>query len=334
MGKTIKIFLADSTPSGIMTAEIMNWTGHILVAPRSRIADLIKREEVKRTGVYLLFGEDPDRPSGTLVYVGEGDSVVTRLTEHNARKEFWDSCCVITSKDQNLTKAHVRYLESRIIGIIGEEGRARIENKTEPEFGLLPEADKSDMEEFLVQLQVLLPVLGIQFIQRTPRPSRTTEGVSASASSNTSASDVEQRERAIFGQKRPTEDGAISPIFSLDAKGVTAKAIEFDGQMVVLAGSEACEDELPSLQYSVKSLRDQLRQNGKLIQSSRPGVLRFEEDVAFSSPSAAAQAVVGTSRNGRTDWRVVDTGETYAHWQETQVRKAEEDMFASGRPLL
>src|ERR1700734_293280 len=115
MGKTIKLFLVDGIPNGILTAEIMNWTGHVMFAPRSRIADFVKRDEVKRTGVYLLFGDDPDNSNQTLVYVGEGDSVFSRLGTHrnDEDKDFWDNVCVITSKDPNLTKAHVRYLESR-----------------------------------------------------------------------------------------------------------------------------------------------------------------------------------------------------------------------------
>jgi hypothetical protein len=323
MGKTLKLFLVDSTPNGILTAEIMNWTGHILYAPRSRIAELIKRGEVKRTGVYLLFGEGPEKPNSTLVYVGEGDSVVTRLTSHNAdpEKEFWDTVCVITSKDQNLTKAHVRYLEGRIIEIIKDEGRAIIQNKTEPEFGLLPEADKSDMEEFLLQLQVLLPVLGVQFFQRTPRPSYAASELTKPVELSTAQAEV-RSSRIIFGQWRPTADGGTSPIFVIEAKGVRAEAMEVDGQMVVLEGSEACVEELPSLAYNVKAYREQLRQSGKLVEGTKLHTLKFAVDVAFNSPSAAAQAVIGTSRNGRTDWKVSDTGETYAKWQERGVQEA------------
>jgi hypothetical protein len=34
-GKTIRIYLVDGHPTGILTAEIINWTGKIIVAPRS-----------------------------------------------------------------------------------------------------------------------------------------------------------------------------------------------------------------------------------------------------------------------------------------------------------
>jgi len=37
-----------------MTAEVMNWTGKGLAAPRFRLGELIRREEASRTGIYVL----------------------------------------------------------------------------------------------------------------------------------------------------------------------------------------------------------------------------------------------------------------------------------------
>jgi len=75
-GKTIRIFLADGEPAGVLLAEISNWTAKVLVAPRSQLDQLGKREEVRRTGVYLLVGPDPDDPSRALASIGEGDNVL------------------------------------------------------------------------------------------------------------------------------------------------------------------------------------------------------------------------------------------------------------------
>ncbi len=36
-GRTIRIFLADGSPNGVLTAEIMNWIGKAVVAPRARL---------------------------------------------------------------------------------------------------------------------------------------------------------------------------------------------------------------------------------------------------------------------------------------------------------
>jgi len=82
-GKTIRIFLADGEPTGVLLAEFSNWTGKVLVAPRSQFDQLGKRNEGRRTGVYLLVGPDPDDPSRALAYIGEGDNVLKRLLRHN-----------------------------------------------------------------------------------------------------------------------------------------------------------------------------------------------------------------------------------------------------------
>jgi hypothetical protein len=79
-GRTIKLFLVDGVPDGMRTAEIMSWTGHVLIAPRSSVAALLARPEVKKTGAYLLIGPDPADADQTMVYVGEGDNVGVRIT--------------------------------------------------------------------------------------------------------------------------------------------------------------------------------------------------------------------------------------------------------------
>jgi hypothetical protein len=46
-------------------------------------------------------------------YIGEAEIVRDRLKQHKT-KEFWVFAIVLVSKDENLTKAHLRYLESRL----------------------------------------------------------------------------------------------------------------------------------------------------------------------------------------------------------------------------
>ena len=105
-GRQIKLFLVDGSPAGIITAEVVNWTGKALSAPRSRLAQLIRREEAERTGIYVLIGPDPDRVAGLKAYIGEADSVGTRLRHHEADddKDFFDRVAFVVSKDENLTR--------------------------------------------------------------------------------------------------------------------------------------------------------------------------------------------------------------------------------------
>jgi uncharacterized protein DUF4357 len=290
-GTQIRIFLVDGVPTGILTAEIINLSMKFVVAPRSQLARLADRPEAKRTGVYLLVGADPDSPVRDLVYVGEGDNVLNRLLKHNKdeSKEFWTRTVFVTSKDENLTKSHVRYLESRIISLVKLANRARLANDTEPDPTPLPEPDVASMEFFLDQVQMVLPVLGFSFTQQLP---------SAAALAKES-----------------------SPQFTMTPVGTSATAREVDGEFVVLKGSTARKQGNESW-TSYRGLREQLMAEGKLAEAGQDGFLVFTEDVPFSSPSAAAAVVYGGNQNGRLAWRTKDGGQTYQQWQEQKLLQA------------
>jgi hypothetical protein len=298
-GKTIRIFLADGEPTGILLAEISNWTGKVLVAPRSQLDQLSKREEVRRTGVYLLVGPDPDDSSRALAYIGEGDNVLKRLLRHNKNeaKDFWERTVVIVSKDENLTKSHVRYLESRLITLAHDAHRAKLTNDTAPDPIKLPEPDVADMEAFLAEVQMILPVLGFDFTQ--PKPTVATA--------------------------RPTSE--VSPVFLLKRVGVVARAQEIDGEFVVLSGSTMRKDTVSSGKAQVPK-RNQLLADGILAASDDPKFLLLTEDVALASPSAAAGLLMGSSVNGRINWKVESTGQTYAEWQDVKLTASGVDLAA------
>jgi hypothetical protein len=107
-GKQIKLFLVDGTPGRLTTAEITNWTGHVMAAGRSDLADLLKRDEAQRTGVYLLLGDDESAVGDTRCYIGEADVVADRLRHHHRERDFWDRVIVITSKDTKCVSGWLR----------------------------------------------------------------------------------------------------------------------------------------------------------------------------------------------------------------------------------
>ena len=93
-GRTLKVFLVDGSPTGLLTAEIMNWTGHVITGPRSRLSELIQRPEAQRTAVYFLVGPDQGIGVRTEVYICETDDAARRLAQHNkpedkGGKDFW-----------------------------------------------------------------------------------------------------------------------------------------------------------------------------------------------------------------------------------------------------
>ncbi len=181
LGRSVRLFLVDGTATGLVTAEIMNWTGHVLTGSRSGLPAFLKRQELDRTGIYFLTGPDPADPDTLQLYIGESDNVRKRLVQHSndENKDFWERTCVVTSKDQNITKTHARYLESRLIAMANSVGIATVVNGTAPPLVALPEADASDMEFFVDQVRLILPVLGFDFMRQhkvtTPPMVDTTE---------------------------------------------------------------------------------------------------------------------------------------------------------------
>jgi hypothetical protein len=299
-GRTVRLFLVDGTPTGIITAEILNWTGHLIVAPRSRLKEVIDRDEAKRTGVYFLVGDDTDQPSKSKVYVGEADAVQDRIKSHavDPSKEFWTRVCIVTSKDLNLTKAHVRYLESRFVEIAKAAGRANLANGNDPAKKSLPESDVADMEFFIEQVRLILPIVGFDFLRAKATP----------ASAMQTASEVEN-----------LKGHPVELIMKSQSHKYEAHGIESDGEFTVLAGSHATL-ETGFAQNSYAALREQLIKEGRLKQvDGQQPVLEFTENVSFSSPSAAASVIANHNSNGRTEWKLISNGQTLKEWQDSQI---------------
>lgn len=296
-GKQIKLFLVDGTPGGLTTAEITNWTGHVLAARRSDLADLLKRDEAQRTGVYFLLGDDETAVGDTRCYIGEADVVADRLRYHQRDKDFWDRVVVITSKDTNLTKSHGRYLESRLISLATQAGRVSLENNTAPPVPALPEADASDMDYFLSQLQIVLPVLGVNAIRVRPTKS----------------------------PSPATSETIESPVFRLkNAKaGVDAQAQQIDGEFTMLAGSVvvASWHGVGKADSTVKAYASYRAQHERLVGDGsiaiENGVGRVSRDIVFTSPSTAGAVALGRSCNGRREW--ISGSETFGGWESRGV---------------
>lgn len=303
LGRSIRLFLVDGTPNGLLTAEIMNWTGHVLTGPRSRLAELVQRSECGRTGVYFLVGPDPENNLRSKVYIGESDDVAKRLKQHNrpeasegsaGGKDFWEKVCLVTSKDQNLTKTHVKYLESLLIGIANNVGRCELINGTAHDYSSLPESDRADMAFFLEQIRTVLPVLGFDFLRELIKPSA---AITAS----------------------PIAPVSRSPRFTLDVPRyhISAQGQEVDGEFFVLKGAMA-RAKWVGTEGGYQGLFKQLVDEGVLVSEGNEHLI-FNDDYVFSSPSAAAAVVCGRAANGRTSWIVEGTGQTYAAWQDQQL---------------
>ena len=263
---TLKMFLAFGDPKRLRIVELSNWTGKAVAGPRSEFEKVLEREESLNSGVYLLTGVDPDT-NRNAVYIGEAECIRDRIKSHLS-KDFWNNIAFFITKDENLTKAHVRYIEGRLIELAKSADRSVIIN-SQSSGAKLPESDREDMEVFLEKMQQILPVLGIEaFVQATSK----------------AAGDAKKE------------------MLTCKIKNVVASGYLTPNGIVVLAKSEAVFEERGSAKRwpSVMAQRNKLIEGGGLVQDGDKYV--FTKDTEFSSPSSAAAVIHGGSANGLTAW--------------------------------
>lgn len=263
---TLKIFLVFGDPKRLRTAELSNWTGKAVSGPRSEFEKLLAREESLSSGVYFLTGVDPETNKSAL-YIGEAECIRDRLKNHLS-KDFWNNITFFITKDENLTKAHIKYIEGRLIDVARSVERSVVMN-SQSSGAKLPESDREDMEVFLDKMQQVLPVLGVEaFVQ-------------ASAIKV----DDEKEELLICSIKDLKATGYLTP-----------------NGIVVLKGSQAVLEERSSAKKwpSVLVQRNKLIEEGALLVGD--GAYVFTKDIEFSSPSSAAATIHGGSTNGLTAW--------------------------------
>ncbi len=278
-GKTIKIYLADGDVTGIKVGEIVNNTIQAIYCSRLRLPEMMRFPQTQKPGVYLLLGQD-DQSSMPKAYIGEAENTYKRLLAHITQKDFWNDVIFFVSKDENLTKSHVKYLESRLVQLAKEANRYKIENSNNSNASLLPLPDRDAMEEFLSHIKILLGVFNHLILESSTGAASSSHGTE------------------MFALPEHENKGRNLSLF---VSGLRAEAIQTDEGIIVLKGSQAAEKETDALQAGYKAIRNTLISEGILKFSDNKYV--FQDNTLFKSPSAGAAVIVGYNVNGLQLWR-------------------------------
>lgn len=262
--KTIKIYLVDGKPDGIKTAELSNWVGKAIAIPRNKLKDAKERAECNQPSVYFLFGREDEESVLPNVYIGEAEVLWKRLITHESGKDFWQIVVAFISKDNNLTKAHIKYLESRCLGIAKSVSRCVLQNTSESALPNLSESDVSEMEEYLDNLRILLASLGYPILQEPTK-----------------------------------ERGAI---LYCKGKGAVARGRMTNEGFMVYKGSTASTKIAESVRKRNERLIQSLLRSDHLRELSER-LFIFEKDYLFNSPSAASDLITGNSTSGWLLWK-------------------------------
>jgi hypothetical protein len=288
MGKKLTVYMIDGTEYGPRLAEIGNWVGKAIFSPRASVNKIIGRQEFDNPGIYCLKGDPTDNAFDERIYIGEAENIKTRLKQHlsDPNKDFKELIFFV-SKDELLTKTQIRYLESRLVQLALDAKSAQVENGNSPSLPTLHEADISDMEYFLEQIKLILPVMGFKFLIS----STATQSTKESAKSNDSAHET----------------------YIIKTRSFNATMIETDQGYIVLKGSEAKKGLSNSCTETYRNMRRKLLETKILVEENEK--LIFAEDAVFNSPSAASNMILGRNSNGFTEW-VTKRGQTFKDIQE------------------
>ena len=271
-GKCISLYLIDGDVNGRIKCTLANWTGLVIKIPRTAL-DLCKdREELKQTGVYLLFGKD-DLNEKNVVYVGQagirknGEGILYRLLEHNRnpKKDFWTEAIAITTSNDSLGPTEISYLEHRLCQLAIEANRYDVKNGNDPTPGNPSEEKQSELEDFIDYDRVIVGTLGHKVFE------------------------------PLVARNRDDSTNAELELIC-NRNGSDARAIRTSDGFVVKKGSKIARAVTKSCpEYSIKQreqYKAQIDENFVLL-----------EDILFSTPSGAASFVCGASANGNVEWK-------------------------------
>ncbi len=262
--KTVKLFLLDGDPAGPKKVQLSNWSGIAFVISRNNMGIINKREELSNQCLYFLIGGSSVSPE---VYIGEAENFQRRIIQHQS-KDFWNVCVVFLAKDENLSKAHVRFLEAAFVKECLKANRAKLHNGNKPEGAKLPEEDQSEMEEFKNNMKLILSTLGYTFHE------------------NATATDKSYEK------------------YFIKAKGLEAKGIYTAEGMIVLEGSKISKEETASIGDSLHDLRSEKLHDNEM--QDRDGYYECIKRMIFTSLSMAAGVILGRRANGWIEWKNSD----------------------------
>lgn len=262
--QTIQIFLPDGSPTSIKEAEITNRLMKAILFPRNKLKEVGKRELVRFTGVYFLFGtsEEGAKP---IVYIGEGEDCYNRILEHNRSKDFWTHCVIIATKTDEYTKTDAKFLEHYCIHQAKNIGRYTLNNNTGSKKPSLPETREYDLLDNFETIKVLLATLGYP----------------------------------IFEEKRKSKDK--KELFYCEINDANATAELTDEGLLVHEGSICSVKEHRQNDNWALTIRQKLLKQ-KILEYADEKMI-FISDHIFSSPSSAAATVLGRRANGWTAWK-------------------------------
>lgn len=271
-GITITNYLVNGNPEGISMSFVTNWTGQAVKIPRNAFLETKHLSELNRPGIYFLIGRKDENPDEILIYIGEANHLFERLTTHmrDEAKSFFDLIIAFSSKDDNMTVSHTKYLEAKVLNEIFAKSGYTILNGTAGNRISLPQMVRDEMDTYFDNMKILLPTMGFDLFKPM----------------------LKEDKQSLVGKEEK---------LLLEVGDVKAQALLIANGLLVLKGSLMKLNATPALAPTYLKIRTDLSEKG-YVQPTEKGMV-FTQDYEFSSPSQAGAVILGYSVNGRVFWK-------------------------------
>lgn len=260
MAKTIITYLVDWSPTWIKTIELFWRIGKAISFPRAKIKELKERKEIQNPWIYFLFWEDEN--GNNLAYIWEAENIFNRLLNHDTNKDFWNFWIIFISTANNITKADVKYLESKSIIKAKNSNRYKLLNTVEPIPNNLPEYQVSSMEEFLSNIELIINSIGYPILTE----------IKSSEKNN---------------QKR----------YFIKNKWILAEGVYTEEWFIIKKWSQSIKETTKSFWWKVQKTREEILKSW-IMKDNWPFFV-FEKDFLTSSPSHASSIILWSMSNWR-----------------------------------
>lgn len=270
--KTIEIFLPDGNPKSIKIASITSRNVEVSYIPRKKIAFAKDRKGLNGVGIYFLVGNSEERVKPE-IYIGETGKLLNRISRHNLKQDFWQYAVLVTSRVDQFTRAHGKYLEWLSCEKAKQANRYFMHNAVSPSKPHVSESMEADLEDSFETISTLVSTLGVPVFQ----PIRTSQ------------------------VDKGSTDEDVDDIFLIQGRGSQGTGAFTNDGFVIFSGSQLSNTLSPTIMKRNPKLRDRYLTEDMLEKHN--DYILLKEDVICGSPSTAAALIVGHACNGWKHWK-------------------------------
>ena len=157
--KRLEIIFHNGEPEGIRIYMRHLSTIKAFVIPRIFLNEAKKLTGVDNPGVYFLINDD----TGSLskIYIGQTRNGISRLDDHNAKKDFWNKAILFLADSQHFTLNIISGLEKYAIQKAIDANRYQVDNKAVPKYKI-SEYDEPLVEEIYEEIEFIMATLGFR----------------------------------------------------------------------------------------------------------------------------------------------------------------------------